>query len=111
MDIRSPAGVMSPDKVQTSLTGDKLAKIIADIDDLERQYTDTIQDLIDKIQKIARKIESMDNEQYRQILYNRYIESEAWEKIAVEMNYSFRHVLRLHGEALKAYEKMSYNVI
>ena len=111
MDIRSPAGVMSPDKVQTSLTGDKLAKIIADIDDLERQYADTIQDLVEKVKKITRKIESMENEQYKQILFNRYVESETWEKIAVDMNYSFRHILRLHGEALKAYEKMSLNVI
>lgn len=45
------------------------------------------------------------------LLHYRYILGYTWERIAVEMNYSFRHVLRLHGEALSKFaipkQKMS----
>ena len=39
--------------------------------------------------------------QERVILYGRYVNFYSWEKIAQDMGYSERHVLRLHGSALE----------
>ncbi len=39
------------------------------------------------------------------ILFARYIEKKTFEVIATEMKYSWRQVVRLHGTALKQFEK------
>ena len=47
----------------------------------------------------------------RNVLVQRYILLRSWEQTAVELGYSYRHVIRLHGEALRQLrEKMSLNV-
>ena len=38
------------------------------------------------------------------ILTYRYIDGKRFELIAVEIGYTFRHVIRLHGQALKKVE-------
>lgn len=47
----------------------------------------------------------MDDENVYNILFARYIEKKTFEVIATEMNYSFRNITRLHGRALKEFEK------
>ena len=46
-------------------------------------------------------IASVSDEVLRRILELRYINGSTWEQIAEKMNYTWRHILRLHGEALK----------
>lgn len=41
-------------------------------------------------------------EPYRTLLYERYINGKTWEQIAVDMNYSYRGVTKMHGRALQA---------
>lgn len=46
------------------------------------------------------------------VLVQRYILLHSWERTAVELGYSYRHVIRLHGEALRQLrEIMSLNVL
>lgn len=40
----------------------------------------------------------------QEILSRRYLIGQSWEKIALEMKYSYRHVLKLHGKALLHFE-------
>lgn len=40
----------------------------------------------------------------QEILSRRYLLNQSWEKIAVEMGYSYRNITRLHGYALKHFE-------
>ena len=40
----------------------------------------------------------------QEILSRRYLIGQSWEKIAVEMKYSYRHVTKLHGYALNHFE-------
>lgn len=40
----------------------------------------------------------------QEILSRRYLIGQSWEKIAVEMKYSYRHVTKLHGHALNHFE-------
>ena len=47
----------------------------------------------------------MEEESVYQILFSRYIEKKTFEKIATEMEYSWRQIVRLHGKALQQFEK------
>lgn len=42
---------------------------------------------------------------YQDVLMKRYVDIKSWEQTAVEMNYTYRRVTQLHGEALKAAEE------
>ena len=54
---------------------------------------------------IIQQIDSMEDENTYNILFARYIEKKTFEVIATEMKYSWRQVVRLHGTALKQFEK------
>ena len=50
--------------------------------------------------EILRAINKVDNGTYRLLLTLRYIRFMTWERIAEEMNYSYRQTLRIHGYSL-----------
>lgn len=58
----------------------------------------------DKVQKAEEKveavIESLEDEQQRVVLAYRYLEGMNWDEIACKMNYTERHMHRIHAEAL-----------
>ena len=105
--IGSPLG----DKVQASLDPDKLTIPINKIIELEKEINEDIDNLVE-LKKIARNtIEQLENEVEKVILYKRYFENKSFEQISVEMGYSWRQIHRLHGNALKDFERchrMSY---
>ena len=47
-------------------------------------------------------IQKVDNSALRRLLVLRYLNGKSWESIAVEMNYSWPQIHRLHGRALIA---------
>jgi len=53
-------------------------------------------------EEIMEAVNAVPQEHLREILYRRYINGASFEEIAVTMNYSWRHTLRLHGVALGA---------
>ena len=59
--------------------------------------------------EIGAAIAGVEDEKLRCVLELRYIHGFTWEKCAVEMNYDYRHICRLHGKALQEVkiEKMS----
>ena len=42
----------------------------------------------------------LDDATLRTLLILRYLNFQTWEMIACKMNYGYRHILRLHGNAL-----------
>lgn len=52
------------------------------------------------LKRINDAIDAMTNENERTVLILRYKRSMTFEKIAEEMDYSWRHTLRIHGNAL-----------
>ena len=71
--------------------------------DIEREYVKRWEDaeyerlaLIDKIKGIE--------EPYRTILFMRYVQNKNFEFIANDVGYSYKQILRLHGQALKLIE-------
>lgn len=74
-------------------------------------YEQQIKELVDKLiatkQEITRAVSKVDNTTYRVLLEMRYLRYETWEKIAVELHYSYRHVVAvLHPRALREIEKI-----
>lgn len=104
--IGSVTGEMSPDKVQSSSTEDAMLKLIAKVDELEREMIWTIDRQKRLIRKISMEIEQVPDERYKTILQCRYIMFWKWERIAVDMDLDIRHVYRLHGAALLEFEKI-----
>lgn len=98
---------ISDERVQTSGTSDKVGSSIVKIIDLENEINDSIDELIDLKREVLRKIEQIENDDYKLLITLKYLNFKSWEEIAVEMNYSYRHVTRLHGSALIAFENVS----
>ena len=103
--LGSPSGKMDVDKVQTSMSGDTMLRLIAKVDKMDRQIIREIEQLEAKKQRIMRQVESMPDEQYRSVLYHRYVLCWKWSAIAEDMMLDERWIYRIHGQALKAFEK------
>ena len=68
--------------------------------DEANQYTDKLVDL--KVQ-IAEEIMRLDSDNHRMVLRERYIHCKKFEQIAVDMNYDYSWVIKLHRQALKKF--------
>ena len=95
----------SGERVQTTPNFDKIGTKYAKIDEMERKIDGMVDELVDKKEKIIQQIDAMEDENTYNILFARYIEKKTFEVIATEMKYSWRQVIRLHGTALKQFEK------
>lgn len=81
---------------------DKVGAIVAHIVDLQTELAVQAKTMKAEQEIVQAVIDAVDEPDLRQLLILRYINGLTWEKIAVDMNYSWRHTLRLHGAALAA---------
>ena len=81
---------------------DKVGAIVASIVDLQSELAVQVKTMKAEQEIVQAVIDAVDDPDLRQLLILRYINGLTWEKIAVDMNYSWRHTLRLHGAALAA---------
>lgn len=100
----SVSSIKNEEKVQTSLKPDSIGCTIAKLEDMEKDIDRTIDEYRDKKCKIISQIDGMEDENYYNILFSRYIEKKSFKLIATEMSFSYRNITRLHGKALKAFE-------
>lgn len=100
------SAVVNEERVQTSPDFDKMSGKVDKILKMESKIDNLIDEYVDKKNLIISQIDSMENETYYEILFARYIEKKTFEKIADEMMYSWRQIIRLHGLALKEFEKI-----
>ena len=70
--VKSPSDLPEI-RVQTSLTGDKMLELVARVDELERSIIDEVKTLTEMKQGIIAEIEKVPNENYKQLLYDRYV--------------------------------------
>lgn len=103
--IGSPTGQLDSERVQTSISGDRMAELVARVDEVERDIVAEIGELTEQKQKIIAEIERVPKESYKNLLFRRYVLCEKWEKIAVDLDKSVRWIYSMHGLALKAFEK------
>ena len=82
---------------------DKFIKYASYSEQLE-QYE---KDLIDIKSEIAAAIQKVKNPTLYTVLFQRYVEFKRWEEIALDMNYSYVHVVHnLHPKALAVISKI-----
>ena len=96
------------DRVQTS-HDDRMAGMMAKIIDLEYEIMDESVELIRLRKAIADKIMLIGNEKYEKVLFYRYVNRLTFQTIAIEMECDIRHVFRIHGKALRTFEKKVLN--
>lgn len=67
---------------------------------VEKEIIAEIDKAADLLREIRSAIDAVPDAVQREVLERRYIGMQSLEKIAVEMNYSYAHVKRLHGWGL-----------
>lgn len=92
------------ERVQTT-PRDKVSEEVPQKVDLEEEINADLGALLMLRNKIINEIQSMDNPVYINILYKRYVQYKSLEEIAVEMNYAYGYIKRIHGHALLAFGK------
>ena len=99
---------LSPDKGGGGAGGtqDKMAGTMARIVDMQRQINADIDELIDRKDAALKMLDSMKNPVHMTILHRRYFLHQPLERIAVDMNYTYRWVKSLHGRALQDYHRI-----
>ena len=78
-----------------------LSGYVARLDALVSQLEHEQELAVKQYQEIHDQIHKMQDGAEKEVLERRYLMGESWEKIAVAMNYTYRHVTRLHGTALQ----------
>ena len=96
---------MYPNNVQDGMphgTGcSDLSGYAAKVDELMDELRQQMEERIDLRREIVHKIEEMGDETEKLVLRYRYIHLLKWEEIALQMDYSWRGIHKVHGRALK----------
>lgn len=100
------SAITNKERVQTTPNFDKLGTAFCKIEKMEEQLDKMIDEYFDKKNLIISQIGGIEDEMYYTILFSKYVEKKSFEKIADELQYSFRNVTRLHGRALQEFEKI-----
>ncbi len=96
---------LDPNKVQTSGSGDAMARNVEKLVDLEKDVARQINTLANLKRRIINEIHELDDWRYITILHERYVNYKRLEEIAVMMNYSYERVRHLHGKALDEFAR------
>lgn len=98
-------GLNTNERVQTSITFDKMGEAVAEIVELEKSMYEANSRMNKERFMIIDMIQRLENPKHVQVLYKRFVERKRWEVIAVEMGYDYSYVQRLCKKALKKFEK------
>lgn len=101
----SVSAVKNDERVQSSPSYDTLDKIVSKIEQMENEIDMLVDRYIDNKRIIISQIDSMSDEMTYQILFSRYVEQKTFEKMAIEMNYCYKQIIRRHGKALQEFEQ------
>ena len=102
---------LSHDKVQAGRASDQMGENVTKIVDLEKEKNAEIQQLLDLQEEIESRLKEMPDDDLCLILEKRYINLQKWEQIALDLNYTYRHTTRLHGEAIQAFQEKFNDVL
>ena len=113
--------VLSKDKVQSSISGDRMSNTIDRYVDLEKEIDDLIDRYVDKRDMIINQIHQLEDPRYVELLQLKYVGKRGGdgrmhymrlEEIACIMKkpsgmpYTYGHIKSLHGEALKQFAEI-----
>lgn len=101
----SVSAVKNDERVQSSPSYDTMDKIVSKIEQMENEIDTLVDRYIDNKRIIISQIDGMSDEMTYQILFSRYVEQKTFEKMAIEMNYCYKQIIRRHGKALQEFEQ------
>jgi len=112
-DIRSAVEYRSPAFDGSGGHGgsDKVGVAVANIMEREQRVSELSAAHTEKYKEVERVIGGLGDDTLEEVLELRYLRFLKWEDIAKQMNYTERHITRLHGIALQILQKMSVNVL
>lgn len=84
----------------------RMADIVCKIIDRKAELEKKVTELTTLMAEIKYKISLLENDDYRTLLYKRYVEGAEWQDIAMDMYYSRRWVFYIHDRALTEFEKL-----
>lgn len=79
---------------------DYVARLDVLISQLEQEQAMAVR----QYKEIHDRIYQMQDGAEKEVLIRRYLMGRTWEQIAVEMDYNYRSVLKIHGRALRSFE-------
>lgn len=94
----------SKEYVQSSGDSDKIGNAVCKIMDAEREAEANLQRYIERRKIIIGQIEGLENQDYIDILFFRYVEYMTFGDISKLMCYSDRQIYRLHESALMVFD-------
>ena len=104
--LESPAiPDLKPDKVQTSISQDKMSKMISEKAELEDELQRLMYEEAALIIKIGKQIDALEDVRYTKLLHLRYEEGLPLWKIARMMHYEYNSIRNMHGRALLEFER------
>ena len=100
--LRGGAGAIdySKDKVQTSPDGQGFTRISDRLVDLQSEINEAVDRFCQMKHERIDQIQQLSKAEYSEILFKRYVEYKSLERIAFEMNYSYKYTCNIHGGAL-----------
>lgn len=108
--VVSTGAIQQGERVLSSGTQDKMAETICKINEKECEWNDLMREFALARANVIINIQKLNNPEYEQILYKRYCQSKKWEEIALEMNYTYQWVCKLHSRALLELDKVLNNL-
>lgn len=100
-----------PDKVRTSVSTDKMGRMIAEKITLEEELQRLLYQEAELIIRIGRQIDGLSKPEHSRLLHLKYEEHMTLREIASVMNYEYITIRKMHGAALKAFTDMYQNSI
>ena len=93
----------------TATNQERIDKLKGKLQDYEIREYKAREELWKTRMEITETISQLKNRTHIRILHLHYVKGWSWEKIAVDINYTVRHVWNLHGQALSEIDKIISN--
>ena len=87
---------------------DRMQDAVERLSEVEKELNEKIDKLVDLRREVEATIHTIGDERLETVLRYRYIDCMTFEQMAVKMNYCYKQICRMHGDAL---QKMSNNVL
>lgn len=110
-DACNPGGIdYSKDRVQTSISGDKLGGQVTRYVTLNEYINAEIDRFADVKEQIISEIRGLHDTHYIQLLFKVYVQFKSIREAAGEMKISYSYAVELHKKALKAFSETYKNL-
>ncbi len=95
--------VLTADRVQTSVQGDKTANLIGEIVDLEKELDAMIDQLVDMKEELVKEIMICSDKKVRKVLLGRYVNCQSQKCVSHNLHVSVRRVQQLQETGIRLY--------